>query len=119
MKKFFAIVVSILFFPGASYAQYVNSFDQYGMKTGSYYINGDITTQYNQYGQKTGSYQTNGNITNSYDQSGIKTGSFMKNGDITTEYDKYGQIKLFISQLIYPFVEYSSLTISLLIILKI
>ena len=76
MRKFFAIVVSILFFTGASYAQYVNSFDQYGMKTGSYYINGDITTQYNQYGQKTGSYRTNGNTTTHYDQYGSKTGSY-------------------------------------------
>ena len=66
----------------------VNSYDQYGRKTGSYRETSSGFNSYDKYGTKTGS---NG-VTTKYDQYGRKTGSFKKDSSgRITEYDKYGR----------------------------
>ena len=75
MKKFLSIfsIFCLMLLTTAIAEANVNSYDQYGRKTGS---NG-VTTKYDQYGRKTGSFKkdSSGRVTE-YDRYGRKVGSY-------------------------------------------
>ena len=80
MKKLFSILLLFVFlFLAANISDAaVNSYDQYGRKTGSYKTGSNgVTTKYDQYGRKTGSFKkdSSGRITE-YDRYGRKVGSY-------------------------------------------
>ena len=79
MKKIYSIFALFCFLLlGAGEAFALNSYDKYGVKTGSYKKTTSGYNTYDKYGAKTGAYKktTSGYI--SYDKYGVKKSSFKK-----------------------------------------
>ena len=79
MKKIFSIfILFYLLLLGAAEAEAVNSYDKYGVKTGSYKKTTSGYNTYDKYGAKTGAYKKTLSGYNSYDKYGIKKGAWRK-----------------------------------------